>query len=363
MKLVIKTKQKNYPIYIGKNNSYRISKILKNNNIRSKNIIIICDKNVPSKIVLKIKNNLKSKKVIFFKMVFNEKNKNMKTIEKIINLLQRNNFSRNDCLISIGGGIAGDVCGFASSIYKRGLKFINIPSTLLSQVDSSIGGKTGVNTFIGKNMVGTFCQPDLVISDSIFLKSLPKREIICGYSEILKHSLIDNKSFFYYLKKNYINIINLKQKFLDKAIFVSCKIKKKIVEKDETEKNLRKTLNFGHTFAHAFEATMGYSKKLNHGEAVLLGILAASKFSYKENLLNSQDFNLIEDHLTQLNYSNFKKYFNKNKISKIIKFMSTDKKNKGSSINLVLLKRISKVILHKEYSKKTISNFLKKLIN
>ena len=119
-------------------------------------------------------------------------------------------------------------------------------------------------------MVGTFCQPDLVISDSIFLKSLPKREIICGYSEILKHSLIDNKSFFYYLKKNYINIINLKQKFLDKAIFVSCKIKKKIVEKDETEKNLRKTLNFGHTFAHAFEATMGYSKKLNHGEAVLL---------------------------------------------------------------------------------------------
>ena len=108
---------------------------------------------------------------------------------------------------------------------------------------------------------------------------------------------------------------------------------------------------------------MGYSKKLNHGEAVLLGILAASKFSYKENLLNSQDFNLIEDHLTQLNYSNFKKYFNKNKISKIIKFMSTDKKNKGSSINLVLLKRISKVILHKEYSKKTIGNFLKNLIN
>ena len=108
---------------------------------------------------------------------------------------------------------------------------------------------------------------------------------------------------------------------------------------------------------------MGYSKKLNHGEAVLLGILAASKFSYKENLLNSQDFNLIEDHLSQLNYYNFKKYFNKNKISKIIKFMSTDKKNKGSSINLVLLKRISKVILHKEYSKKTIGNFLKNLIN
>ena len=243
------------------------------------------------------------------------------------------------------------------SIYKRGLKFINIPSTLLSQVDSSIGGKTGVNTFIGKNMVGTFCQPDLVISDSIFLKSLPKREIICGYSEILKHSLIDNKSFFYYLKKNYINIINLKQKFLDKAIFVSCKIKKKIVEKDETEKNLRKSLNFGHTFAHAFEATMGYSKKLNHGEAVLLGILAASKFSYKENLLNSQDFNLIEDHLSQLNYYNFKTFFNKNKISKIIKFMSTDKKNKGSSINLVLLKRISKVILHKEYSKKQLVIF------
>ena len=121
---------------------------------------------------------------------FNEKIKNLNTVKKILDTLGKSNFNRNDCVISIGGGIAGDVCGFASSIYKRGLKFINIPSTLLSQVDSSIGGKTGVNTFIGKNMVGTFCQPDLVISDSIFLKSLPKREIICGYSEILKHSLI-----------------------------------------------------------------------------------------------------------------------------------------------------------------------------
>ena len=156
--------------------------------------------------------------------------------------------------------LAGDVSGFAASIYKRGLKFINIPSTLLSQVDSSIGGKTGINNKFGKNLIGSFYQPDLVISDTKLLESLPRREIICGYAEILKHSLIKNKKFFLFLDKNLNNILNLEKKFIEKAILESCKIKKQIVEKDEKENNLRKSLNLGHTFGHAYEATLNYSK-------------------------------------------------------------------------------------------------------
>ena len=220
-------------------------------------------------------------------------------------------------MICIGGGIAGDICAFAASIYKRGLKFVNIPTTLLSQVDSSIGGKTGINNFIGKNMIGTFCQPNVVITDIIFLKSLPKREMICGYAEILKHALISDKKFFIFLKNNFENILNLSPNIIKKAIFKSCKIKKNIVEKDEREINLRKTLNYGHTFAHAFESTLGYTNKLNHGEAVLLGILVASKFSNKEGFLPKSELELIENHIKELKYNNLKKYFNKKNVKKI----------------------------------------------
>ena len=140
-------------------------------------------------------------------------NKNFKNVNKIINILLKKNFHRNDCLISVGGGITGDISGFAASIYKRGLKFINIPSTLLAQVDSSIGGKTGINSKYGKNSIGSFYQPNLVISDTNFLKTLPKREIICGYAEILKHSLISRKKIFSFFRQKWKSNFKFK-KFL-----------------------------------------------------------------------------------------------------------------------------------------------------
>ena len=143
----------------------------------------------------KIKNKLKGKENYFYFISASEKNKNQNNVNKILEILLRRNFSRQDCLITIGGGITGDLGGYAASLFKRGLQFINLPTTLLSQVDSSIGGKTGINTKYGKNLIGTFYQPKLVVSDIDFLKTLPKREIICGYGEILKHSLISNKNF------------------------------------------------------------------------------------------------------------------------------------------------------------------------
>ncbi|MDC0356319.1 iron-containing alcohol dehydrogenase [Candidatus Pelagibacter sp.] len=253
IKLKINTKTQQYSIIIGSNLVGNISKILKENSINFKQCLLIIDKNISKIIVSKIKKSLNKKKIYVHFFMASEKNKNLNNVNKILEILLNKNFSREDCVISIGGGITGDISGFSASLFKRGLKFINIPTTLLSQVDSSIGGKTGVNTKYGKNLIGSFYQPDLVISDIQFLKTLPKREVVCGYGEILKHSLIASKNFFYFLDKNSNKILNLSSPFIEKAIYESCKIKKSVVEKDEKEKGLRKILNFGHTFAHAIE--------------------------------------------------------------------------------------------------------------
>ena len=250
----VKTKSKNYEVHIGTNLISKLRNILKKNKILFSKCLIVIDRKIPKKFRKLLLGNLKNQKIYTLNFSANEKNKSNLSIDKIHNVLFKNNFYREDCIISFGGGITGDVVGYAASTFKRGIKFINIPSTLLAQVDSSIGGKTGINNKFGKNLVGSFYQPDLVISDINLLHTLPKREILCGYAEILKSSLIDSKKNFVFLDKNFNNILNLKGNFIINAILNSCLLKKKIIEKDEKEKNLRKSLNLGHTFAHAYEA-------------------------------------------------------------------------------------------------------------
>jgi len=360
IKLQVKTINQKYSIIIGNNILDRLQKLLKENLINFNQCLIVSDKNIPKRLINKVLNSLPKKKTTIHYFNASEKNKNLKNVDKILSILLNKNFNRNDCLISIGGGITGDVSGFAASIFKRGLKFINIPTTLLSQVDSSIGGKTGINTKYGKNLIGSFYQPSLVISDINFLKSLPKREIICGYGEILKHSLISNKKFFSFLNKNGSEILKLKSPLIEKAIYKSCSIKKKFVEADEKEMNLRKILNFGHTFAHAYEATLGYSKKLNHGEAVILGIKSAIKFSLLNKILSTKEFKLIENHLNELGLpKNINKFFSIQSLNKILSFMKKDKKNNSNKINLVLLKQIGSPIYKLQFNEKKISFFLK----
>ena len=365
IKLQAKIGSQKYPIIIGNNALNAIQNILKKDFKNLNQILIIVDKNVPKKLVRKLLNLLTKKKTIIYFFDANEKNKNQKSINKILSILLKKNFNRNDFLISLGGGITGDVSGFAASVYNRGLKFINIPTTLLSQVDSSIGGKTGINTEYGKNLIGSFYQPCLVISDITFLKSLPRREIICGYGEILKHALIADRKFFTFLNKNAFEILKLKSPLLEKTIYKSCFIKKRIVETDEKETSLRKILNFGHTFAHAYEATLNYSKKLNHGEAVILGIKTAVKFSLLNNVISNKEFSLIENHINKLNLpNNVSKFFSNKNLNEILSFMKKDKKNKTKKINLVLLKKIGSPIYNLQFDEKTIHSFLKKeLIN
>ena len=360
IKLKINTKTQKYSIIIGSNLGTNVSKILKENSINFKQCLLIIDRNIPKQFIAKIKRSLNKKNIYIHLFKANEINKNFSSVSKILDVLLNKNFSREDCVISIGGGITGDVSGFAASLFKRGLKFVNIPTTLLSQVDSSIGGKTGVNTKYGKNLIGSFYQPDLVISDVQFLKTLPKRELICGYGEILKHSLIANKSFYKFLDKNSDKVLKLSSPFIEKAIYESCKIKKNVVEKDEKEKGLRKILNFGHTFAHAYEASLGYSKKLNHGEAVILGMKSALNFSLKNDLIQKNDYKSIISHISKANLpSKINKFFKIRDLNKILSFMVKDKKNNSDKINLVLLKKIGYPIINREYKKNILAEFLK----
>ena len=360
-KLKVETNNQKYSIVIGDGVINNIKNLLKENSIEFNKCLIVADSKVPKIFIKKIFTLLSKKEIFIHYFNANELNKNQKSINKITAILLKKNFNRNDCLISLGGGITGDVSGFAASMFKRGLKFINIPTTLLSQVDSSIGGKTGINTKYGKNLIGAFYQPSLVISDINFLRSLPKRELVCGYGEILKHALITDKKFFAFLNKNGANILNLEGSLIKKAIYKSCSIKKKIVEADEKEMNIRKILNFGHTFAHAYEATLKYSQKLNHGEAVILGIKTAAKFSLVNKILNLADFMLIENHLKQLNLPRqINKFFSQKDIKQIISFMKKDKKNDTKKINLILIKKIGFPIIDLQFNESKINLFLKR---
>ena len=234
----LRSKNYNYSIFIG-NDVLKILPIkLKHSFPKVKKIGVFIDKNVPKKFRTIFKNKLKGYEISFLKFDASEKTKSVKTVSFYLDKLLKLNFNRSDLIISVGGGITGDLVGFIASIFKRGIDFINGPTTLLAQVDSSIGGKTGVNTVFGKNLVGSFYQPKLVISDTSFLNSLPKKEMVCGYAEILKHSIIKDKKFFYWLKKNSKKILSKKQAELIYAIKKSCKIKKYFVDKDVSEKGL-----------------------------------------------------------------------------------------------------------------------------
>ena len=203
LKLIVNTKSEKISYFNRIQFISNISKIFKKYKITFQKCLLIIDKNIPTKKINIIKKNFKNKNIFLYKFNATETNKNQKSIDKIVEILLKKNFSRQDCIISIGGGITGDISGYAASLFKRGIQFVNIPTTLLAQVDSSIGGKTGINTKYGKNLIGSFYQPKLVISDINFLKTLPKREIICGYGEILKHSLISKKKFFKIFKQKF----------------------------------------------------------------------------------------------------------------------------------------------------------------
>jgi len=364
-KIIINAKSKSYPIYFGNNILSQAGKLINKNIPNVNKVSIVVDKKVPKTLLKKLIKTLHKYKVKIYFFNVSEKIKNFNTAQRLIENLIKDNLNRSDCIIAFGGGVIGDLAGFASSLTKRGMNFINIPTTLLAQVDASIGGKTAVNSKQGKNLIGTFYQPDFVLTDISMLKSLSYREMICGYAEILKHSMIMDRKFFFFLTKNAEKIVTQRNlKLLKIAIIKSCKIKAKIILKDEKEKNSRKILNFGHTFGHGFEGAKNFSKKLNHGESVLLGMLAAINFAYRRKFFSASDLNLITKHYNKLNLPmKIKKIFKKSEIKKILNFMKKDKKNLNNKINLILIKKIGSKPIEKLVSDIEILNFLKKYYN
>jgi len=362
-KLVVKNLNLSYPIIIGRNVLKHIPKQIKMICPNAKKIALVVDKKIPKKFKNKLKNTLKKYEVHLFEYSVNEKFKSFSSVNKLVEKCLLNNFNRNDILISFGGGVLGDLSGFAASIIKRGINFINLPTTLLSQVDSSIGGKTAVNSKLGKNLIGTFYQPKLVVSDIDVLKSLPQRELICGYAEILKHSLILKDNFFSWLKKNSNEMLKKRNlNLLQEAIIKSCKTKIYFVQKDMHEKNIRMILNFGHTFAHAIELQNNYSKKINHGEAVIIGMMMAAKLSYLKKICSLQTLTELEKiyKFNDLKYD-VKKKFKKYEYNRIVDHMASDKKNNDKKINLILLKKIGQTTLPNAY--KISTSELKKIFN
>ena len=343
---IIKIKSQKHSIFIGKNTISKLPKKIKLICPKAKNIALIIDKKVPLKFKKKLKEKFKNYNTVIIPFKANEKNKSIKTINHFLKILLSKNFNRSDLIVGVGGGITGDVAGFAASVFKRGINFINVPTTLLAQVDSAIGGKTGINSNYGKNLIGSFYQPKLVISDTSFINSLPKKEMICGYAEILKHSIIKDKKFFNWLEKNTKAILEKRNKELTYAIKKSCEIKIHFVSQDVNEKNLRMVLNFGHTFAHAIEVKNNYSSKITHGEAVLSGMILATRLSLIKKVCSSKTLKQISNIYFKNNLAyTFEKYSQKRNVDKLIPYLKNDKKNNDNSINFILLKNIGKTAL------------------
>ena len=354
----IPLKNNPYEILVGENiiNKYKkkIFAAIKN----SKRIFIITDTTI-KKFHLKKIIKIIPKNFFVKTLVINpgEKMKDIKTINKILSILLKNKISRNDVVFALGGGVIGDISGFLASITLRGINLIHFPTTLLAQVDSSIGGKTGVNSSYGKNLIGSFYQPNLVICDTIFLSTIPQRELIAGYAEIIKYSIIYDKSFFNWLNINIKKLLMNDSFQMIKAIKRSVEIKKKFIMEDEKDlNNKRALLNFGHTFAHSLENCTKYSKILLHGEAVSIGICMASKLSNSLGFLSLSNYLKIKNIFYNFGLPTDLYFLKKIKIQKkqIIKNMIYDKKNLSGKLNFILCKDIGKVFVYNKIKKESI---------
>ena len=295
-----------------------------------------------------------------------ESTKSFINLEKIIDQLLESKVDRDSVLIALGGGVIGDLAGFAGAVTLRGIKVIQVPTTLLSQVDSSVGGKTGVNVRQGKNLVGSFHQPSLVAIDTQVLQTLPSRQLFAGYAEVLKYGLIKDRSFFDWLELNGKKVLEgdkLAQQF---AIFTSCRIKAEIVEADEKEQNLRAILNFGHTFGHALEVEAGYDGNLLHGEAVSIGMVMAIELSKNLGHLSGQDAGRAVDYIRSIGLPT-----NINSIEGstswhpdgLIQHMQHDKKVSNGQLRFVLIKGIGEAYLTADVEKKQVYSVIEKSLS
>jgi 3-dehydroquinate synthase len=330
--------ERSYPIYIAVD--YRdISKVI--DRIKPSKVIVVTDDNVDknqaeSAIKAMIDGGYDINK---FVIRSGEESKNLDTIRSIYEYLTDLKCDRKSLLIALGGGVTGDITGFAASSYLRGINFLQVPTTLLAQADSSVGGKTGVDFKGNKNIIGAFYQPKAVYINVNSLKTLPKREYIAGLAEIIKHGIIYDADFFNYLENNIEKILERREDVLQYMAKVNCTIKKTVVEQDERENGLRAILNFGHTIGHAIESLMGF--ELPHGECISLGFIGACRISEKLDMINESVTQRIENLLKEFGLP---VSINKLDVDLIYNQLFYDKKVNNKKLKFILLKKIGEVI-------------------
>ena len=361
-----KVENLSYPIIIGDNILSSSGEILKEF-IYKKNVIVIYDsffsvKTSPNnefeEFVQSI--NKLTTTLNFIDIPGGDQTKNINQLNEIIEKVLTYGIDRQNVIIAFGGGVIGDIAGFAASILLRGINYIQVPTTLLSQVDSSVGGKTGINSKIGKNLIGSFHQPQAVLADLNILKTLPNREFRAGFAEVVKYGLIKDLEFFNWLNQEYDSIFIYDKIKLQKMITKSCEIKAKIIKNDEKEGGKRALLNLGHTFAHAIESFGNFDGRIIHGEAVSIGICLAFKLSNKLCFCSTDDtkkvINLFQKSKLPTSLNDFKKL--SISTSGMIQKFKLDKKNRQNELTFILNKRIGESFIKHNVSVNVLTQFL-----
>jgi len=327
-RIQVGVEKNSYPIYIGEDLLSNFLGEIKD----SSKFMLITDTTIERIYGSQIQEQMGHLDLYKYVVCAGEESKNIQTVIEIISEMMKYQFSRHDKIIAFGGGVIGDLAGFTASVYMRGISFIQIPTTLLSQVDSSVGGKTGVNMPQGKNMVGTFYQPEIVIIDTTVLKSLPLRELISGIGEVIKYGIMEDYLLFKYIEKNLDMVLGIDQQVITSIVKNCCEIKARIVAKDEKENNIRKNLNLGHTLAHALEAITEY-KTYTHGEAVLIGIYHESKIAKQLGLIEEEYYQEIVQCIEKLGISVEISMYSS---EYCLELMCKDKKNRNEKISFIL---------------------------
>ncbi|MEE4246415.1 MAG: 3-dehydroquinate synthase [Kangiellaceae bacterium] len=314
-------------------------------------IVVISNDVVAPLYLSSVKQALSDRQVYEFIIADGEVNKSLVSFEQACQFLIENNIRRNALIVALGGGVVGDLSGFVAACYQRGVNFIQVPTTLLAMVDSSVGGKTAINHPSAKNMIGAFYQPKSVLIDLSVLASLPAREFSAGMAEVIKYGLVDDFSFFQYLEQHTDTILAHDQKVLAHVVAECCRIKAKIVIEDETEQSIRAILNLGHTFAHAIEK-LGRYRTFLHGEAVAIGMCMAFELSTTHNLIERDYLSRLEALLLAFNLPvRVKHKYNK---QDFIDIMLLDKKNKSDKITLILPVEYGRVVITDNYDRPSI---------
>ncbi|MCH9698325.1 MAG: 3-dehydroquinate synthase [Gammaproteobacteria bacterium] len=332
--------ENSYPIYIG--NNLFVDKQLIHTLLNGSQVMIVTNTTVKPLYLDQLLDQLNEFKVTSIALQDGEQYKTLASVNQIFDELLNQRFSRNATLIALGGGVVGDMTGFAAACYLRGINFIQIPTTLLAQVDSSVGGKTGVNHPLGKNMIGAFYQPQGVFADTSVLHTLPERELMAGVAEVIKYGLIYDIEFLAWLENHVDQILKLEDSALSYAIQRSCEIKAAIVSADEKESGLRAILNLGHTFGHAIEAGCGYGQYL-HGEAVAIGMCLALELSHRLQRINLDD---VVRGITLIERTGLPSTLPPELTADdFLRLMAVDKKNVDGNIRVIVLNQLGQAAL------------------